>query len=104
MKRAAFVVGIGLAMTVGALSVTGLTYFLDYLTFTTYDQYRDDDGIIPGALWDRYLTQAVESYVLGAALGVLVALGLGFILLGMWLRGVERRNPRGGRWGGGNAM
>lgn len=101
MRRAVFVVGVGLAMTMGALSVTGLTYLLDSLTFATYDQYRDEDGVIPRALWDRYLTQAVESYVLGAALGLLVALGLGFLLLGVWLR--DRRSFGGGRGGGGNA-
>lgn len=101
MRPAVFALGIGLVMTIGALSVTGLTYFLDYLTFSTYDQYRDDDGTIPGALWDRYLTQAVESYVLGAALGLLIAIGMGFVLLGMWLRGFERRRFRGG---GGNAL
>ncbi len=104
MKRVVYAVGIALAMVMGALSVTGLTYFLDYLTFTTYDQFRDDDGVIPGAMWDRYLTQAVESYVLGAALGMLVALGLGFLLLGVWLRGAERRSLRGGRRGGGSAL
>lgn len=86
MRRAVFAVGVVLVMTVGALSVTGLTYFIDYLTFTTYDQYRNDDGIIPPALWDRYLTQAVESYVLGAAFGILVAMGLGLVLLGVWLK------------------
>ena len=104
MKRVVLAIGVVLAMKVGALSVTGLTYFLDYLTFTTYDQYRDDEGNIPAALWDRYLTQAVESYVLGAALGVLIALGLGFIVLGMWLRGVDQRSLRGGNGGGGNAL
>ncbi len=104
MRRVVFAVGLVLVMTAGALSVTGLTYFLDYLTFRTYDQYRDDDGGIPSALWDRYLTQAVESYVLGAALGLILTLGLGFLLLGLWLKGVERGNLNKTRRGGSNAL
>jgi hypothetical protein len=104
MRRLVFAVAMSLAMTAGALSVTGFTFLFDQVTFSSYDQFRDEDGNIPAALWDRYLTQAVESYVLGAALGLLVALGLGFILLGVWLRGIERRHRSGGNGSGGTAF
>ena len=104
MKRSVFAVAMSLAMVAGALSVTGLTFLLDQVTFRTYDQFRDEDGNVPAALWDRYLTQAVESYVLGAAFGTLIALGLGFIVLGVWLRGIDSRRGRGGNGRRGGAL
>jgi hypothetical protein len=81
-----FAVGILLMMTVGMMTVVLLTYTFDMVTFGTYDAYRDENGRIPDEWWQRYLTQAVESYVLGAALGIVVTIGLVGMWLGMWIR------------------
>ncbi len=80
---------VSLVTTVGMLTATALTIVLDQAAFAEAITHRDEDGIISNVWWHRYLTQAVESYVFGSALAIMLTMGMLTIVLAAWLRRVH---------------
>ncbi len=78
--------------TIGMLTVILLTMALDQSAYNRANTYRGEDGLIPRAIWDVYLTQAVEAYIYGSALGIILTLGLLSIVI-IWYIGPSENKP-----------